>query len=185
MVIMDSINKNQTEKNHEDLRGSEATEKIKELIEKNKSCFFRTRQATGESEGVRPMSVQKIDEDGVLWFLSSADSHKNSELTMDPEVHLYFHGSAHSDFLYLKGRASISADKAKIKYLSEPILKTWFTEGENDPRISVIKVTPDDGYYWDTKHGNMVAAVKIMFGAVAVSYTHLRAHETDSYLVCR
>ena len=22
-------------------------------------------------------------------------------------------------------------------------------------------------------------------GAVAVSYTHLRAHETDSYLVCR
>src|SRR5665647_2925958 len=25
----------------------------------------------------------------------------------------------------------------------------------------------------------------VMFGAVPVSYTHLRAHETDSYLVCR
>ena len=25
----------------------------------------------------------------------------------------------------------------------------------------------------------------IWFGAGAVSYTHLRAHETDSYLVCR
>ena len=112
------------------------------------------------------MSVQKIDEDGVLWFLSPIDSHKNSELTMDPEEQLYFQGSTHSDFLYLKGRAVISKDKAKIKELWEPMLKTWFTDGENDPRISVIKVIPDNGYYWDTKHGNAVAAVKIMFGAL-------------------
>ena len=27
----------------------------------------------------------------------------------------------------------------------------WFTEGVRDPRITVIKVTPEDGYYWDTK----------------------------------
>ncbi len=87
---MDSINKNQPEENHEDLRADKAAEKIKELIEKNKSCFFCTQQATGESGGVRPMSVQKIDENGTLWFLSPTDSHKNSELTMDPEVHLYF-----------------------------------------------------------------------------------------------
>jgi general stress protein 26 len=163
---MDSINKNQTEENHEDLGAGRATEKIKELIEKNKSCFFCTQQKSGDSEGVRPMSVQKIDDNGVLWFLSPDDSHKNSELTMDPEVHLYFQGSSHSDFLYLKGRASISTDKTKIKDLWEPMLKTWFTEGEDDPRISVIKVTPDNGYYWDTKHGNAVAAVKIMFGAL-------------------
>jgi general stress protein 26 len=163
---MDSINKNQPEENHENLYAEKAAEKIKELIEKNKSCFFCTRQAGGESEGVRPMSVQKVDGDGSLWFLSSNDSHKNSELTMDPEVHLDFQGSAHSDFLYLKGRASLSKDKTIIKDLWEPALKTWFTEGENDPRISVIKVIPDNGYYWDTKHGNAVAAVKIMLGAV-------------------
>jgi len=163
---MDSINKNQPEENHEDLYADKAAEKIKELIKKNKSCCFCTRQAMGESEGVRPMSVQKIDDDGVLWFLSPTDSYKNSEVTMDPEVNLFFQGSTHSDFLYLKGRASISKDKTKIKELWEPTLKTWFTGGENDPRISVIKVTPDNGYYWDTKHGNAVAAVKIMFGAL-------------------
>lgn len=163
---MDSINKNQSEENHEDLSGNQATEKMKDLIEKNHSCFFRTGQAKGDSFGVRPMSVQKIDQDGILWFLSAEDSHKNSELLMDPEVHLYFQGSSHSDFLYLKGRATVSNDKSKIKDLWEPLMKTWFTEGENDPRISVIKVIPDNGYYWDTKHGNAVAAVKMLFGAV-------------------
>src|SRR5680860_1780635 len=33
--------------------------------------------------------------------------------------------------------------------------------------------------------GPLVAAVLEGHEAVAVSYTHLRAHETDSYLVCR
>jgi general stress protein 26 len=163
---MDSINKNQQEDNYEDLRAGMAAEKIKELVGKNHSCFFCTHQAKGESEGVRPMSVQKIDDDGTLWFLSSEDSHKNSELIMDPEVQLYFQGSTHSDFLYLKGRASVSTDRKMIRELWEPLMKTWFTEGEDDPRISVIKVTPENGYYWDTKHGNAVAAVKIMFGAL-------------------
>lgn len=163
---MDSINKNQPEENHEDLQAWKAADKMKELIGKNNSCFFCTHHAMGESEGVRPMSVQKIDDDGTLWFLSPMDSHKNSELTIHPEVKLYFQGSSHSDFLYLNGIATISRDKTKIKELWEPTLKTWFTEGENDPRISVIRVTPDSGYYWDTKHGNAIAAVKIMFGAM-------------------
>ena len=43
-------------------------------------------------------------------------------------------------------------------------MKTWFTEGEDDPRISLIKVQPAEGYYWDNKHGNLVAGVKMLLG---------------------
>ena len=63
------------------------------------------------------------------------------------------------------GRATISRDKAKIKELWEPIVKTWFTEGVDDPRITVIQVTPSEGYYWDTKHGIAVAGAKMLIGA--------------------
>jgi hypothetical protein len=45
-------------------------------------------------------------------------------------------------------------------------MKTWFTEGEDDPRITVIGVKVEDGYYWDTKHGMMVAGIKMLIGAV-------------------
>jgi hypothetical protein len=37
---MDSINKNQPEENHKDLRKGEAAGKIKQLVEKANTCFF-------------------------------------------------------------------------------------------------------------------------------------------------
>ncbi len=101
-------------------------------------------------------------------FLSAQfrlDSHQNLELNADPSVRLNFQGSPHSDFLQLDGHAEISTDKQKIKKLWKPMLATWFTHGVDDPRITVIKVVPSDGYYWDTKHGNMIAGVKILMGS--------------------
>lgn len=162
---MDSINKNQPEFNLENLSNQEAIKKLTELVDNADSCFFCTDFPSGPSEGVRPMSVQKVDESGNLWFLSATDSYKNEEIETDSNVKLFFQGSAHSDFMYIKGTASISTDKKKIDELWKPILKTWFTEGKDDPRISVIKVVPEEGYYWDTKHGNLVAGIKMMIGA--------------------
>ena len=156
---MDSINRNQPEENREDLRGKKAVSQIKEIVEKAENCFFCTHA------GTRPMNVRHVDEQGNLWFLSASDSHKNKELAADPSVKLYFQGSTHSDFLELNGHATISVDKAKIKELWKPVIKTWFTEGIDDARITVIKVTPSDGYYWDTKHGNAIAGVKMLIGA--------------------
>lgn len=162
---MDSINKNQPETNRENLSKDAAIEKLRELVDKTKSCFFSTVNPTGPSDGVRPMSVQKVDDEGNLWLLSANDSHKNIEIENDPHVKLFFQGSAHADFMYLTGRAEIVEDQKIIDELWEPIMKTWFTEGKEDPRISVIKVTPEEGYYWDTKHGKAVAFVKMLVGA--------------------
>lgn len=163
---MDSINKQQEEKNREDLQGINAGEKIKELAGKTKTCFFCTAITTGKPVAVRPMSVQKMDEQGNFWFLSASDSHKNAEIQNDNKVQLLFQGSAHSDFLSVYGHATISRDKELIKELWEPIIKTWFTGGVDDPRITVIKVETKEGYYWDTKHGNAIAFAKMAAGAI-------------------
>ncbi len=163
---MDSINANQPEENRADLRGADAVKQIKAIVEKVESCFFCTAVTTPGSSGARPMNVRQVDDRGNLWFLSSVDSHKNEEIAHDKEVTLYFQSSPHSDFLQLTGRATISSDKSTIKELWHPTIATWFTEGIDDPRITVIKVTPTHGYYWDTKHGNLVAGVKILIGSM-------------------
>lgn len=161
---MDSINA--PEQNHEDLDQEKAIEKMKELVKSAQSCFFCTDIKSNQPFATRPMSVQKVDDEGNLWFLSSVDSHKNEEIKNNDAVQLLFQGDPHTDFLSLFGHASISRDRDKIEELWEPIVKTWFTEGKDDPRITVIKVTPSDGYYWDSKHGKFVAFAKMAVGAV-------------------
>lgn len=162
---MDSINKSQPEKNRENLLGTDAIEKIKTLAKKASSCFFCTNIKDGSFQ-TRPMSPEEIDDAGNFWFLSAADSHKNEEIEMDDSVQLLFQGYAHSDFMSINGKAEILKDRKKIEELWDGLMKTWFTEGKDDPRITIIKVTPVDGYYWDTKHGEAVAFVKIAIGAM-------------------
>lgn len=164
---MSSINEEQPEQHVENLYGAEAVEKIRELVKQASSCFFCTAITTGQAVSTRPMSVRQVDDQGRLWFLSASDSTQNAELAADPAVQLMFQGSPSSDFLTLYGHASISRDRARIEELWEPILKTWFTGGVDDPRITVIQVTPADGYYWDTKHNRVIALAKMIAGAIS------------------
>ena len=64
-----------------------------------------------------------------------------------------------------KPTSVLPKDKEKIKELWNPMMKTWFTEGVNDTGISVIKVEPEEGYYWDTKHAQVIGLIKRMIGA--------------------
>ena len=157
---MDSINRNQPEHNHENLTGKDAVKRIKHMVDDAKSCFL-----VSSGNDVRPMSVLDVDDGGSLWFMSAADSAKNAEIAADPKVRLYFQASAHSGFLYLDGIATVTRDRERIHKLWSPELKTWFTEGEDDPRITLIRVVPTEGCYWDNKHGNLVSGMKIMVGA--------------------
>ena len=150
----------------EDLQGAVAKQKIKELSEKASTCFFCTDVKEGQPISTRPMAIQKVDDDGTLWFLSSNDSNKNREIAANPMVQLLFQGSTYSDFLHITGMATISEDRKKIKELWNPFLKVWFTGGEDDPRISVIKVDPVEGYYWDTKHNKVIVMAKRVIGAL-------------------
>lgn len=163
---MNSINQNQPEDNLKDLSGHEGVQKVRELVEINNTCFFSTQNDNSPSAGTRPMTVQEVDDNGNLWFLISNDSFTYQELQANPKVKLYFQGSAHSDFLYIEGNASMSRDKEKIEQFWSPIIKTWFTEGKDDPRITVVKIQAAHGYYWDNKHGNAIAAIKIAAGAL-------------------
>jgi general stress protein 26 len=142
-----------------DLAGSPAIEKIADIVKKVDTCFLVTRG------GVRPMGVRECDDSGNLWFLSDRHSHKNAQIAADPQVELYFQASEHSGFMHLAGTASISEDKALIDKLWTPLARAWFQGGKDDPCISVIRVHLNEGQYWDNKHGNAVAGVKMLIGA--------------------
>ena len=140
---------------HDDLEGQNAAGKIREIVEHSPICFFVTSSRTPGSSGARPMTVQRVDDKGNLWFISGIDTHKDQELSRSPEVTLYFQSSEHSEYLEIHGRASVSQDKEKIDELWHPRFDAWFDGGKEDPRVSVIRVEPVEGHYWDSEHSSV------------------------------
>lgn len=147
------------------LTSKEAAQKIKEMAEDIRVCMFCT-ELTELPIATRPMSVQEVDDNGNLWFISSKQSNKNFEILQDDRVQLIFSKVSDSHFLSLYGHATIYRDKSKIEEVWSPVAKAWFEEGENDPDVTVIKVRPTDAYYWDTKEGKVVALFKIAAAAI-------------------
>jgi general stress protein 26 len=149
-----------------DVHRQEAMKKIKELADDADICLFVTN-LTQIPLSARPMSRQRIDDDGTLWFFSERDSHKNTDIEQDNRVQLFFSNRNSSEYLSIYGTAEIVVDTEKAKELWTPIVKTWFNGGPEDPTLTIIKVTPEDGYYWDTKDGKLITLLKIAAGAIA------------------
>jgi general stress protein 26 len=147
------------------LSQQEAIDKFKEFVDHESTCLFTTKLSHIPLT-TRPMAVQKVCDQGNFWFLSSSDSDKNAEILEDGRVQLFFLNTGKYEFLSVYGKASITRDRKKIDELWSDIAKAWFEQGKDDPRVTVIKVAPEDGYYWDTKHGKLVSILKIAASAV-------------------
>ncbi len=163
---MESNPKEERQNKMENLQGKAAIDKIREMVDSSSLCFFQTEVSFDENQSARPMSIQKSDADGVLWFLSAVDSAKNAEINKNPKSRLFFQKPSSMEFLELQGKAEISQNKELIHELWDAMAKNWFPKGKDDPRISVIKFSPEAGHYWDTKRGAGLAGVKMLFGII-------------------
>lgn len=109
-----------------------------------------------------PMSTQKVDDDGMIWFLTGADSQHSREIKADPRVQLIYANTGDYAYLTIYGTAELLQDQAKIEELWTPIVKVWFQGGKDDPNVRVLKIRPEQGFYWDTKHSKTVSFLKMI-----------------------
>lgn len=79
----------------------DSIEKIKELTEGIDFCMLTTIDS-GHLRS-RPMSTQKFDFDGDLWFLTSDDTHKVEEIAKDNRVNVAYSAPG---FVFLKYRSN-------------------------------------------------------------------------------
>ena len=149
----------------ENLFSTEAIKKLKELSEKARTCMFVTNLRESPPSNSRPMSLQECDKEGNLWFISSKESHKNMEVQNDNLVQLYFMNNGDYEYLSIVGNAFIYDDKNTIEDKWSVFANAWF-DGKDDPNVSIIRVTPKDVYYWDTKFGKFVSMLHFVSAIV-------------------
>jgi general stress protein 26 len=153
------------EKDYKELRGEEGLKKIAELLKGIRIAMVATLAKDG-SISARPMEVQEEDFDGTLWFLTRSSSEKVDEIGQDQHVTLTFADPSESRFLTLKGRATMTHDRAKIDALWKPTLKDWFPKGKNDPEIAVLRVDVSEADFWEASGSRLARSAKYLAAAV-------------------
>lgn len=152
----------------QNLTANDAVEKIREIATGANICMFIS-SLTSLPLNARPMATQEVDDEGNIWFMSNRHSNKDLEIKDDDRVQLLYSHTGSYEYLSIFGHAELINDMNKIKELWTPMAKTWFKEGKDDPDIELIKVTPEDAYYWDTKDNKMVSLIKFAMGAVGIT----------------
>jgi general stress protein 26 len=146
------------------LSNEEAVKKFKKLVNDINVCMFITNN--NEQGHTRPMATIEVEENGTLWFFTDLRSVKVEEVNKDHIVHLVYAHPGKESFLDVWGNASIVTDKQNIKDKWSPFVKAWFPEGLDDPNLALLRVQPQDVYYWDAEAGKMISFLKIIAGVV-------------------
>lgn len=147
----------------ENLEHRDALKKLRSLVEDIKTCMLTTNMDFLPLN-VRPMHTLEIDDTGNIWFFNSKDSMQYTDIQNDNRVQLFYADPQKTEFLSIYGTASLSQDQEKIDALWNPMAKAWFS-GKEDPDLSVLRIAPQDAYYWDTKHNKLVTLIKMAASA--------------------
>ena len=136
-------------------------ELLKDKIKDIRYAMLSTVEEDGDIH-MRPMATHDMDEDGTLWFFTYDDSNKVREIRQNSRVGLGYENHSAETYVTAAGIAEVVKDKAKINELWSDLLKAWFPNGKDDPRVALLKVTLHQAEYWDRPGGKMVTIFEMV-----------------------
>jgi len=137
-------------------------EKLVEMVKDARVCMLITQEKDNDNISGRPMAMNKIDEDGTIWFFTRASSEKVDEIEKSKKVSIAIANESSQNYLMIHGTATLVTDKAKMKELWSFITKAWFPLGLDDPDMALIKVTPNEASYWDSSSSKMAVLFNML-----------------------
>jgi general stress protein 26 len=114
----------------------------------------------------RPMGTADVDAEGNVWFFTNEYSEKANEISADNAVSVTYADPHHHTFISIRGKGELVDDKTKIKELWNPFVQAFFPKGVDDPKLTLLKITPADVEYWDSSSSSMVVLFNMLKAVV-------------------
>jgi len=150
------------------MEGSNSTKdfaQLKALIEDIKIGMVTTVDDDGTLRS-RPLQTVGVDDDGSLWFFTSASSPKVMETKADGgRVNVSYGNPAKYDFVSVSGTATLSRDRAEMRRMWTKWVEVFFPKGLDDPDLALLRVDVEKAEYWDapgTAIGRLYAVTKAL-----------------------
>lgn len=139
--------------------------KIGKFIQDIDFTMLTTIDEQGELQS-RPMSTQKTEFDGDVYFFTFEDSNKARHIRHNPRVNLAYAAPDKQTYVSLKGEASVFTDRQKMQELWEPGHKAWFPQGLDTPGIALIRVSVKTAEYWESSLSTIAFVVALVKSTV-------------------
>ena len=133
--------------------------KFHEIIKDIKFTMMTTADEKGALHS-RPMACVSTKESQMaqndLWFFTKKSSGKVEAIEHDRHVNLAYSDPQHNRYVSVAGRAELVEDQRKLEEFWNPIFKSWFPKGLEDPEIALLKISVDSAEYWDSPSSKLV-----------------------------
>lgn len=140
-----------------------ADDSRKQLFDRLKStpvAMVVSRDANGHNR-VRPLTTQRADPDGTLWFFVPIDGGVAQDVAASPGILLLYAEPSDNAYVALAGRATVTRDVERAKEMWSAIAGAWFTEGPEDARLGIMRVDLEVGEAWEPLQGKIFEFLEI------------------------
>jgi general stress protein 26 len=122
----------------------------------------------------RPLAVQDVQDDGDMWFFTSADTSQVAHVKANPAVNVSFGKGA--EWVSVAGTAAVVTDRQQIRDRWNQAVEAWFPDGPETPEAVLLHVDSDSAEYWTSPGGTAATVLQWMKSKV----THSRMSVGDS-----
>jgi general stress protein 26 len=104
----------------------------------------------------RPMLTQDVEEEGELWFFTSAESGMVHDIAEEHAVNINYSDPAQDRYVSVSGQATLIRERSKVEELWSSTLSRYFPRGMDDPDLALLRVRIESAEYWDSSRSQMV-----------------------------
>jgi general stress protein 26 len=113
----------------------------------------------------RPIRTADVDSEGNIWFFTNEYLPATGEISIENTVSLTYSNPLNHTYLSVLGEASVVNDMEKMILLWTPFVRSFFTEGLDDPKITLFKVNPVKAEYWENGLSNAILLFNLIEAA--------------------
>jgi general stress protein 26 len=149
-----------------ELPDQQESRSLEALVRAGDVAFVTTVDRSGAMSS-RPLTVAEVH-GGILMFLVDAGAPWFVDLDPDavhvaPAVHVTI-ANGRNDWIAMRGRPAVSADRATIERLWSPAASAYFDD-RDDPGIRALQISVIDGDYWSAPGGGVLGRLASVVGA--------------------
>jgi general stress protein 26 len=135
------------------------------LINEIPVAMVVTHDGRGGNMRARPMAIRPAELEGAIYFLTDVDAGKSEEVRRNDTICLALADTKNQKYVSITGHGEIIDDQERIKEFWSIYDKAFWPD-QSDPRIRILRVTPESAEFWEGA-GAVVTAVKLVAASVS------------------